>query len=91
MRSISVALGTFSGFGVVALLEALLSPEAMQGFGWRICFWLGLLVGLVGLFLRHKAVVFINSSGCLLCRSLSRRSSSTPGSWVRPCDNLCRP
>lgn len=54
LMSISVAVGTFSGFGVVALLQQLLSPEAMTSFGWRICFWLGLLVGLVGLFLRSK-------------------------------------
>ena len=51
-----MALGTFSGSGVAALLKAQLSPEAMQSFGWRICFWLGLLVGLVGLFLRRQAI-----------------------------------
>ena len=58
VRSISVAVGTFSGFGVVALLQQLMSKEAMHSIGWRICFWLGLLVGLVGLFLRSKAWVY---------------------------------
>ena len=51
-RSISVAVGTFSGFGMVSLLETVLNDETMHAYGWRICFWLGLLVGLVGLFLR---------------------------------------
>lgn len=32
----------------------------MNSIGWRICFWLGLLVGLVGLFLRSKAWVSEN-------------------------------
>eukprot|EP00435_Cladocopium_sp_Y103_P069735 s818_g33.t2 len=54
LMSISVAVGTFSGFGMVALLQQLMSPEAMNSIGWRICFWLGLLVGWVGLFLRSK-------------------------------------
>eukprot|EP00438_Fugacium_kawagutii_P020492 Skav224516 [mRNA] locus=scaffold4480:47469:54992:+ [translate_table: standard] len=53
--SITVAVGTFSGFGVVALMQSFISDEAMNDFGWRICFWLGLLVGLVGLFLRSQA------------------------------------
>ncbi|CAK9027109.1 unnamed protein product [Durusdinium trenchii] len=54
LMSISVALGTFSGFGVVSLLQWLLSEAQMQSFGWRICFWLGLVVGVVGLFLRSQ-------------------------------------
>lgn len=53
-----MAVGTFSGFGVVALLQHLMSEEAMNDIGWRICFWLGLLVGAVGLFLRSKVRVW---------------------------------
>ncbi|CAJ1331718.1 unnamed protein product, partial [Effrenium voratum] len=54
LMSVSVALGSFTGFGVVSLLRHLLSGEAMRAIGWRISFWLGLLVGLVGLFLRSR-------------------------------------
>lgn len=50
-----MAVGTFSGFGVVTLMQSFISDEAMNDIGWRICFWLGLLVGLVGLFLRSQA------------------------------------
>ncbi|CAE7225300.1 proP [Symbiodinium sp. CCMP2592] len=54
LMSVSVAVGTFSGFGVVVLMRHALSTEAMASIGWRICFWLGLVVGIVGIFLRRQ-------------------------------------
>ena len=54
LMSISVAVGTFSGFGVVVLMRHVLSPATMESVGWRICFWLGLMIGLIGIFLRRR-------------------------------------
>ena len=52
LMSVSVAVGTFSGFGVAVSMRHVLSATTMATVGWRICFWLGLAVGAVGLFLR---------------------------------------
>ena len=54
LMSVSVAVGTFSGFGVVVLMRNVLSTAAMESVGWRICFWLGLIVGVVGVVLRRQ-------------------------------------
>jgi MHS family proline/betaine transporter-like MFS transporter len=49
----SVAGGLLLGSGLAALLSTLLSPEAMEGWGWRIPFLLGGLLGPVGLWMRR--------------------------------------
>jgi MFS transporter, MHS family, proline/betaine transporter len=41
-----------SGFGI--LLASLLSPAQMQGWGWRIPFLFGILVGPAGLYIRRR-------------------------------------
>ena len=43
-----------SGFG--ALLAAMLSDQALQAWGWRVPFLVGLLIGLAGLYLRREPV-----------------------------------
>lgn len=43
-----------SGFG--ALLAAMLSEQALQDWGWRVPFLVGLLIGLAGLYLRREPV-----------------------------------
>ena len=51
-QSFTVALGLLSGAGVVALLSAILTPEALHEWGWRIPFFLALPMGVVALWLR---------------------------------------
>jgi Sugar phosphate permease len=51
-QSFTVALGLLAGAGIVALLSALLSPEALHDWGWRVPFFLALPMGAVALWLR---------------------------------------
>ena len=51
-QSFTVALGLLAGAGVVALLSALLSPQALYDWGWRIPFFIALPMGGVALWLR---------------------------------------
>jgi len=51
-QSFTVALGLLAGAGVVALLSAQLSGEAMLAWGWRVPFLLALPLGLIALWLR---------------------------------------
>jgi MFS family permease len=51
-QSFTVALGLLAGAGIVALMSALLSPEAMLDWGWRIPFFIALPMGGVALWLR---------------------------------------
>ncbi|MEW5560349.1 MFS transporter [Enterobacter asburiae] len=51
-QSFTVALGLLAGAGIVALMSALLTPEAMLDWGWRVPFYLALPMGAVALWLR---------------------------------------
>lgn len=53
-QSFTVALGLLAGAGVVALISAVLSPEALHDWGWRIPFFLAIPMGIVALWLRVK-------------------------------------
>ncbi|MCK0505782.1 citrate-proton symporter [Aromatoleum anaerobium] len=46
-------LAVFCGAGVTALVTRGLSPEALDAWGWRIPFLIGLLIGPVGLWIRR--------------------------------------
>ncbi|MGS7249697.1 MFS transporter [Pseudomonas anuradhapurensis] len=46
-------LAVFSGAAMVALVTHLCSPQALDSWGWRIPFVLGLLIGPVGLWIRR--------------------------------------
>src|SRR5690606_23119212 len=46
-QSFTVALGLLAGAGIVALLSALLTPEALYDWGWRIPFFIALPLGAV--------------------------------------------
>ncbi|WP_039055517.1 MFS transporter [Enterobacter sp. Bisph1] len=51
-QSFTVALGLLAGAGIVALLSAVMTPEALHDWGWRIPFFLALPMGIVALWLR---------------------------------------
>ncbi|MCY1265178.1 Proline/betaine transporter [compost metagenome] len=46
-------LAVFAGAGMGALVTHSLSPEALESWGWRVPFMLGLLIGPVGLWMRR--------------------------------------
>src|SRR5262249_52239455 len=45
--------GILAGSATGAVLESFMTEQAVQSWGWRIPFWIGLLVGLAGLALRR--------------------------------------
>ncbi|MEU8438580.1 MFS transporter, partial [Streptomyces sp. NPDC029216] len=53
-QSFTVALGLLAGAGTSALLAALLPPQALTAWGWRIPFLLALPLGLTALTLRKN-------------------------------------
>ncbi|WP_060882661.1 MFS transporter [Streptomyces caniscabiei] len=53
-QSFTVALGLLGGAGVAALSATVLSPEALESWGWRLPFLLTLPLGLGALWLRLR-------------------------------------
>jgi MFS transporter, MHS family, proline/betaine transporter len=51
--SFSVVMGSLLGSGVAAVMTGFLSPSQFDAWGWRVPFVGGVLIGLVGLWLRH--------------------------------------
>jgi MHS family proline/betaine transporter-like MFS transporter len=51
--SFSVILGSLLGSGTAAAMNGLLDASQFDAWGWRVPFFGGLLIGLVGLWLRH--------------------------------------
>lgn len=49
----SVAGGLLLGSGFAAILSTVLSPDAMEGWGWRVPFLVGGVLGPVGLWMRR--------------------------------------
>jgi MFS transporter, MHS family, proline/betaine transporter len=47
-------LGTLLGSGIGAMIAALMTTETLNTWGWRIPFLLGLIVGVIGFFLRRQ-------------------------------------
>lgn len=50
----SIAVGLLLGSGSGAILSYLLSPEELNAWGWRIPFWSGILIALLGLYVRRQ-------------------------------------
>ena len=46
-------IGILAGSGAAALMAALMTPEALGAWGWRLPFMSGLLIGVAGVFLRR--------------------------------------
>jgi MHS family proline/betaine transporter-like MFS transporter len=53
MADMGSVTGILAGSATGAVLETFMSAEAVQSWGWRIPFWIGLAVGLAGLALRR--------------------------------------
>jgi MHS family proline/betaine transporter-like MFS transporter len=53
-QQFSIVAGLLVGSGMGALLGAVLSEDALNAWGWRIPFILGMVVALVGLYLRLR-------------------------------------
>src|SRR5919205_154505 len=53
-QQFSVVAGLLVGSGVGGILGSVLPEEALNTYGWRVPFILGILVGLVGLYLRLR-------------------------------------
>jgi MHS family alpha-ketoglutarate permease-like MFS transporter len=54
-QQVSTGLSTLTGLGTAALLTRLLSREDLEVWGWRIPFFVSVVLSLVGLYLRMKA------------------------------------
>jgi MHS family proline/betaine transporter-like MFS transporter len=52
VADVGAVAGILAGSATGAVLESLMSAEAVQSWGWRIPFWIGLVVGVAGLALR---------------------------------------
>lgn len=52
---VSTTIGQLAASGLAALLVALLSEDAMNGWGWRVPFLLGALLSLAGFWIRRGA------------------------------------
>ena len=50
----AIPIGLLLGFGSVIAVRSLMSPEAFNGWGWRIFFVVGFLVAIVGLIIRTR-------------------------------------
>lgn len=53
-QQVSVVGGTLLASGTAALLTGILSAEQMASYGWRIPFFIGAALGIVGLWLRRS-------------------------------------
>ena len=53
-QQMSVVAGLLLGSGVAALMNTLLTAEDMQGWGWRVPFLIGSILGPVGLYMRRE-------------------------------------
>jgi MHS family proline/betaine transporter-like MFS transporter len=80
----STVLGTLLGSGVAALLSGLLSDSQMSSWGWRLPFLGGMVIGLLGLWLRSgvgETPVFLEQqkAGALAQRPISEAVSNDFG------------
>src|ERR1700683_5583848 len=50
----AIPIGLLLGFGSVILVRAVMTPEEFTAWGWRILFFVGFLVAIVGLFIRTR-------------------------------------
>lgn len=51
---LGAGVGTLAGSATAALVSALLPSEALESWGWRLPFLAGVVIGLIGLYLRSR-------------------------------------
>jgi MFS family permease len=52
----AIPIGLLLGFGSVILVKSLMTPEDFNAWGWRIFFFVGFLVAIVGLIIRTRTM-----------------------------------
>jgi MFS family permease len=52
----AIPIGLLLGFGSVILVKSLMTPAAFNDWGWRIFFFIGFLVAIVGLIIRTRTM-----------------------------------
>ena len=52
----AIPIGLLLGFGSVIVVKSLMTPEAFTAWGWRIFFFIGFLVAVVGLVIRARTM-----------------------------------
>ena len=52
----AIPIGLLLGFGSVILVKSLMTPENFTAWGWRIFFFIGFLVAIVGLIIRTRTM-----------------------------------
>ena len=52
----AIPIGLLLGFGSVILVKSLMTPESFIEWGWRIFFFIGFLVAIVGLIIRTRTM-----------------------------------
>jgi MFS family permease len=50
----AIPIGLLLGFGSVIFVKSLMTPESFSAWGWRILFFVGFLVAIVGLIIRTR-------------------------------------
>jgi MFS family permease len=50
----AIPIGLLLGFGSVILVKALMTPESFTAWGWRIFFFIGFVVAIIGLVIRTR-------------------------------------
>jgi MFS family permease len=50
----AIPIGLILGFGSVIIVKLLMTPEAFTAWGWRIFFFIGFLVAIVGIVIRRR-------------------------------------
>lgn len=70
----TATIGLLAGSGVSAMLASLLTPAAVEAWGWRVPFLIGALLGPIGLVLRR-------SVGETPAFARAERQAASPGQW----------
>lgn len=52
----AIPIGLLLGFGSVIIVKSLMTPDAFTAWGWRIFFFIGFLVAIVGLIIRARTM-----------------------------------
>jgi MFS family permease len=52
----AIPIGLLLGFGSVIIVKSLMTPEHFTAWGWRIFFYIGFLVAIVGLIIRTRTM-----------------------------------